>query len=72
MALNKAALKSNLESKIKAVNLQQEDVPSKIAQILADEIDAYVRSQTITVSGIVTAGGPATQTQTVPVTATIQ
>jgi hypothetical protein len=71
MALNKATLKSNLESKIKGVNLQQEDVPAKMAEILADEIDTYVRSMTITVAGVVTAGSATTQSQTVPVTATI-
>ncbi|MDX9703937.1 MAG: hypothetical protein RBU23_12975 [Candidatus Auribacterota bacterium] len=42
-----------------------------MAEILADEIDTYVRSMTITVAGVVTAGSATTQSQTVPVTATI-
>lgn len=71
MALNKAGLKSALEAAIKGVDLENEDVPAKIAEILADEIDAYIKSATITVAGIVTAGSAATQTQTLPVTATI-
>jgi translation initiation factor 2 alpha subunit (eIF-2alpha) len=72
MALNKASLKSNLESRIKGIDLQGEDVPAKMAEILADEIDTYIKSQTITVNGVITVGSPTTQTQTVPVTATIQ
>ncbi len=73
MALNKQNLINDLKTFLNR-NVKQEDREKSITDFatgLADIIDSYVRSQTITVAGIVTAGSPATQTQTIPVTATI-
>lgn len=76
MALNKAALKAALEADIKAVDLEHADVPAKIAELLADRIDAYIKSATVTVAAgiaVSTAGSAAAQTgaTTAPGTATI-
>ncbi len=76
MPLVKATLKANLEAKIKGVDLANEDVPAHIAAILADEIDAYIKSATVTVAvgiPVSTAGTAAAQTGATigPGTATI-
>ncbi len=71
--LSKIILTNDLKAFLNR-NVKQEDKEQSIndfASGLADIIDSYIRSQTITVTGIVTAGSPATQTQTLPVTATI-
>lgn len=65
MPLVKATLKANLETRIKGVDLANEDVPAKIAEILADEIDTYIKSATVTVAAgipVSTAGTAAAQT----------
>lgn len=69
MALNKQILKNNLASRFNAINPTDGDVASLVAEIIADEVDAYIRSQTITVSTTVTGAcatpsGPGTITGT--------
>ena len=73
MALNKGTLKADIKSLLTS-NAESEDKTQSLEYFssgLADIIDGYVKSQTITVSGVVTVGSAATQTQTAPVTATI-
>ena len=54
MALNKETLKNNLASRFNAIKPTDGDVASLVAEIIADEVDTYIRSQTITVSTTVT------------------
>ncbi len=68
MPLVKASLKSAIES---ALDSSEEKTKSETAEELATAIDDYLRSMTITVAGITTAGTAAAQTQTAPVIATI-
>ncbi len=71
--LSKIILTNDLKAFLNR-NVKQEDKEQSIndfASGLADIIDSYIRSQTIIVTGIVTAGSAITQTQTLPVTATI-
>lgn len=65
MALNKAALKTAIENGVKAIDLTnpQTDVPSAIAQVIADAIDVYVKAGTVTVT-VSTTGTAAAQTGT--------
>lgn len=48
------------------------DAIDAVADKLADAVINAIKSQTISVVGVVTVGSPTTQTQTVPVIATIQ
>lgn len=65
MALVKATLKAQIEQGVKGINLLDEgaDVPALIAGILADAIDAYVKTATVTVT-VATTGTAAAQTGT--------
>ena len=71
MALNKPSLKTDLKTLVQHMRTKHKVSDDVFAQGLADIIDAYVRSQTITITGITTAGSAAAQTQTAPVVATI-
>ena len=51
---------------------KQAEVIDALCEGIANAVYAFILSREITVSGIVTAGSATTQTQTVPVTATIQ
>ena len=70
MALDKTKLEADIKTLAKDV-LENNKTSDDFAKGLANLIDAYVRSQTITVSGVVTAGTAFSQTQTAPVTAII-
>ncbi len=48
------------------------DALDTVADKLADAVINAIKSQTITVNGVITVGSPTTQTQTIPVIATIQ
>lgn len=50
---------------------KQADAIDALCEGIANAVYAFNLSQQITVSGIVTAGSATTQTQTIPVTATI-
>lgn len=50
MALDKEKLKNNLARRFNAIDPRGGNVAGKVAKIIADEVDAYIRSQTITVS----------------------
>lgn len=65
MALVKATLKAQIESAVKAIDLLDEttDVPAVIANILADAIDAYIKTATVTVT-VATTGTAVAQTGT--------
>jgi site-specific recombinase len=75
MALVKATLKGEIKTAFTSVMDQADDkrgdALDAVADKLADAVINAIKSQTITVAGVITAGGPATQTQTVPVIATI-
>ncbi|MBC8376981.1 MAG: hypothetical protein H8E26_13125 [FCB group bacterium] len=68
MPLVKANLKQAIES---ALSAGEEKSVSETADALAAAIDDYIKSMTITVAGVATAGSPAAQLQTAPVIATI-
>jgi len=76
MALVKAAIKGDIKSAFEAVMNQSDDkrgdALDAVADKLADAVISAIKSQTITVSGVITAGSPTTQSQTVPVIATIK
>lgn len=63
MALNKTTLKTAIENGVKAIDLSNPstDVPAAIAQVIADAIDAYVKTATVTVS-VSTTGTATAQT----------
>ena len=64
--------KSSLESAIKAaLETSENKSADETAEAIAAAIDDYIRSMTITVAGIATAGTAVAQMQTAPVTATI-
>lgn len=54
MALNKILFEKKLKNKLSAITPTDGDVVGKVAKIIADEVDAYIRSQTITVTTTVT------------------
>jgi len=66
--LNKESLKSAIQA---ALASGEDKTIDETADALATAIDEYIRSMTITVAGIATAGTAAAQTQVSPVTATI-
>jgi len=68
MPLVKASLKSAIES---ALESSEEKTQSETADEIATAIDDYIKSMTITVAGVATAGSPSAQVQTAPVIATI-
>ena len=68
MPLVKASLKSAIES---ALESSEDKTQSETADEIATAIDDYIKSMTITVAGVATAGSPSTQVQTAPVIATI-
>jgi len=68
MPLVKATLKSALQN---ALEVSEGKSLDETAGAMATAIDDYVRSMTITVAGVATAGSPAAQVQTVPVIATL-
>lgn len=64
--------KSNLESAIKsALETTENKTVDETAAAITTAIDEYVKSMTITVAGVATAGTAAAQVQTAPVVATI-
>ena len=64
--------KSNLESAIKsALETTEDKTIDETAEQIATAIDEYIKSMTITVAGVATAGTAAAQVQTSPVVATI-
>lgn len=75
MALQKGIIKGEIKEAFESVMNQADDKRSvaldQVADKLADAVINAIKSQTITVSGIVTAGSATTQSQTVPVTASI-
>ncbi len=71
MPLNKATLKNQIKNLCAEMRTKTEVSDDVYADKLATIIDAYIKTATITVMGVITAGSAATQTQTAPVTATI-
>jgi len=64
--------KSSLESAIKTALTSSEDkTMDETAEQIATAIDEYIKSMTITVAGLATAGTAVAQAQTAPVVATI-
>lgn len=68
MPLNKESLKSAIQA---ALASGEDKTIDETADALATAIDEYIRSMTITVAGVATAGTAAAQAQTAPVVATI-
>ena len=68
MPLVKASLKSAIET---ALSSSEDKTQSETADEIATAIDDYIKSMTITVAGVATAGTAAAQVQTAPVVATI-
>ncbi len=68
MPLNKVVLKSAI---ISALSVSENKSIDETADSLATAIDDYIKSMTITVAGVATAGTAAAQVQTAPVIATI-
>lgn len=68
MPLNKSSLESAIKS---ALETTENKTVDETAEELAAAIDDYVKSMTITVAGVTTAGTAAAQVQTTPVVATI-
>jgi len=68
MPLNKSSLESAIKT---ALETSEEKTVDETADAIATAIDDYLRSMTITVAGITTAGSPSAQVQTAPVIATI-
>ncbi|WP_300727035.1 hypothetical protein [uncultured Rikenella sp.] len=77
MTLDKAALQSGILALLTDMRSRTEVSDSDFAGTLADLIDTYIRSATITIAAgipVSTAGGPTAQTgtTTAPAVATIQ
>lgn len=68
MPLNKSSLSSAIKS---ALDSSKDKTADETAAQIATAIDDYLRSMTITVAGVTTAGTAAAQVQTAPVIATI-
>jgi len=68
LPLNKVVLKSAI---ISALSVSENKSIDETADSLATAIDDYIKSMTITVAGVATAGTAAAQVQTAPVIATI-
>jgi len=68
MPLNKSSLESAIKS---ALDSSEDKTVDETAAQIATAIDDYVRSMTITVAGVTTAGTAVAQVQTAPVIATI-
>jgi hypothetical protein len=66
--LNKSSLSSAIKS---ALQTSEDKTVDDTAEAIATAIDDYIRSMTITVAGVTTAGTAAAQTQVAPVTAVI-
>lgn len=76
MPLVKATLQAALAADFKGIDLGNEDASNKIAEIIANRVDAYIKTATVTVSPgipVSTAGTALAQTgaTTGPGTATI-
>ena len=71
MPLVKTTLKGEIETLLTDMRTKEEIIDSDFADKLATAIDKYIKSATITVAGIQTTGNQAAQSQTAPVTATI-
>ena len=76
MPLVKATLASGLKTRIAAIDAKSGSISDKIADIVADEVDKYIKTATITVAAgvpVATAGSAAAQTgaTTAPAIATI-
>ena len=71
MPLVKATLKTKIKNLLSDMKTKEEVSDDEFAEKLSTAIDSYIKSATITVSGIATTGSPSAQTQTVPVTAKI-
>ncbi len=71
MPLNKVTLKSQIKNLCAEMRTKTEVSDEAYAEKMATIIDDYIKTATITVAGVITAGSAATQTQTAPVTATI-
>ncbi len=68
MPLNKSALSTAIKS---ALETSENKTVDETAAQIATAIDDYLRSMTITVAGVTTAGTAVAQVQTAPVIATI-
>jgi 6-phosphofructokinase len=65
MPLVKATLEASLKTRIKAIDAEGGDVSDKIAAIIADEIDKYIKTATVTIPlgiPVTTAGSAVAQT----------
>jgi hypothetical protein len=76
MALNKLVLENNLKTRIKAINPMNSDAATIVSNIIAEEVDAYIRGiqvQIVVPSGIAVTVGSETgsTTQQLTLTATI-
>ena len=76
MTLIKSTLQTQLEADFKAINLGSDDAAKKVAEAVANRLDAYIKTATITVAAgipVATTGTAAAQTgaTTAPGTATI-
>ena len=71
MPLIKANLKTGIKNLLSEMRAKEDVSDDEFAEKLSTAIDSYIKSATITVSGVVTAGSSATQTQTSPVIAKI-
>ena len=74
--LVKQTLQAALLADFKSINLGSDDAAAKVAEAIANRVDAYIKTATITVNPgipVATAGSPAAQTgaTTGPGTATI-
>ena len=49
MALNKTTLRDNISNRVQEIDLQNSNVADAIAEIIADEVDSYIKGATITV-----------------------
>ena len=68
MPLNKSSLESAIKS---ALTSSEDKTMDETAEQIATAIDEYIKSMTITVAGLATAGTAVAQAQTAPVVATI-
>ena len=68
MPLNKSSLESAIKS---ALETTEDKTMDETAAAIATAIDEYIKSMTITVAGVATAGTAVAQVQTAPVLATI-
>ena len=71
MPLVKATLKTKIKNLLSDMKTKEEVSDDEFAEKLSTAIDSYIKSATITVSGVVTAGSSSTQTQTSAVIAKI-